>query len=654
MSGIAGIFNRDGRPVERALLGRMTDAIAHRGPDGAHQWIDGAVGFGHQMLCTTPESLHETQPLRDASGQLCLVLDGRVDNRDELKEAIEARGGRLRDDTDAELVLQSYVVWSEECPKQIIGDFAFAIWDARKQQLFCARDFLGIKPFYYYVDERTFRFGSELQQILADTDIKRRPNEGMIGEYLANAITSQEETLFQGILRLPPGHALTVQHSQVTRQRYWEPDFSKKIRYKTDKEYAEHFLEIFKEAIRCRMRSVGPVGVALSGGLDSSSIACVAQSLCREDSNNAPDLVALSEVFPGEECDESRYIQDVVQMWDIKSYTFQRTDTDIDVFSEQVQRYLDFPGFPNSSSSSDPVSILACEQNIRVLLGGLGGDEWLSGSLVYYADLMSHFKIGLLLQQFCYDVRSIGVKATLKQLLWYGLNPLIPQGARDVVKLLFRKRPAISACVHTEFARRIGLAERARNRSTRSSLLNVACKDIWRSANEGFHVFAYESEERAAAWLGFEQRHPFHDRRLIEFVLAIPEEQRYRQGWIKYVLRTAMQEYLPNTVQQRWDKAEFSLLFGRMLMEPFIKRLFDKLTIESLGWIAGEAAREMYQRTLLLYSQCDVEYKRYVWRLWMVVGVELWYDRTFVNSEAPISVELGTHASTNKPSLAIL
>ena len=156
MSGIAGIFNRDGRPVDPDLLARMTDAIAHRGPDGAGHWADGAVGFGHQMLCTAPESLHEQQPWRDETGQLCLVLDGRVDNRAELQRALAAAGAHLGEDTDAELVLQSYEVWGEACPKRIIGDFAFAIWDARKQQLFCARDFLGIKPFYYYADERTF------------------------------------------------------------------------------------------------------------------------------------------------------------------------------------------------------------------------------------------------------------------------------------------------------------------------------------------------------------------------------------------------------------------------------------------------------------------------------------------------------------------
>ena len=177
MSGIAGIFNLDGRPVDRELLGRMTDVIAYRGPDRGGIWSDGPVGLGHRMLCTTPESLRETQPLRDERADLCLVLDGRVDNRDELRGALLARGARPRDDTDAELVLRAYEVWGEECPKHIIGDFAFAVWDGRRRQLFCARDAIGVRPFFYHLNGQTFMFGTEVRQFFEDPTVRRRPNE---------------------------------------------------------------------------------------------------------------------------------------------------------------------------------------------------------------------------------------------------------------------------------------------------------------------------------------------------------------------------------------------------------------------------------------------------------------------------------------------
>jgi asparagine synthase (glutamine-hydrolysing) len=259
----------------------MTEIIGHRGPDGAGYWLDGPVGLGHRMLHTTPESLQEQQPFPNETGNLCLTLDGRVDNRDELRVALEARGKKVRTDTDAEIVLRAYECWDEECPKHIIGDFAFVIWDRPNQRLFCARDPLGLRPFYYYSDDRTFLCGSEPRPLFEDPTTRREPNEGMIAEYLARAITDQEETLYRGVFRLPPAHVLSVQPGRLRKARYWDIDPVRKIRYRTDEEYAEHFSDIFKVAVRCRLRSQGPVGAYLSGGLDSSSVVGVVQSLYR-------------------------------------------------------------------------------------------------------------------------------------------------------------------------------------------------------------------------------------------------------------------------------------------------------------------------------------------------------------------------------------
>ena len=185
MSGIVGIYNLDGAPVERTLLERMTNAISHRGPDGIRHYVDGPVGLGHCMLQTTPESIYERQPLTDDSGALCLTMDGRVDNREELMALLRAEGIWLRDDTDAEIVLKAYERWGTECPGRIIGDFSFAIWDKRQRQLFCARDATGNKPFVYHCNGHRLLFSSELHALFEDSTTPRQPNEGMIGEYLA-------------------------------------------------------------------------------------------------------------------------------------------------------------------------------------------------------------------------------------------------------------------------------------------------------------------------------------------------------------------------------------------------------------------------------------------------------------------------------------
>src|SRR5262249_22570050 len=156
------------------------------------------------------------------------------DNREELRAALLAKGAQLPSDTDAELVLRAYQVWGEECPLKILGDFAFAIWDGPKQQLFCARDILGIKPFYYYANKGKFLFASELRAVLADESVRRQPNEGMVAEYLSNVITSKTETLYRDVLRLPPATFMIVRPSNIRIHKYWEINPKREIRYRTD------------------------------------------------------------------------------------------------------------------------------------------------------------------------------------------------------------------------------------------------------------------------------------------------------------------------------------------------------------------------------------------------------------------------------------
>jgi asparagine synthase (glutamine-hydrolysing) len=398
MSGIAGIYHLDGRPVDPELLRRVTDVIAYRGSDGVGHWIDGRVGLGHRMLHTTPESLHEQQPLADETGNLCLTLDGRVDNREELRAALEAKGAKLRTDTDAELVLRTYEYWGEECPKRIIGDFAFVIWDGRKRQLFCARDPLGIKPFYYHSDGRTFLCGSELRQLLEDVSIRREPNEGMIGEYLACAITDNQETLYRDVLRLPPAHFLLVQPGRTRKERYWDIDPAREVRYHTDAEYAEHLLDILKAPVRCRLRSSGRIGADLSGGVDSSAIVGVVHSLYREQGLTDSGFETFSLVFPGLPCDERAYIEAVVRMWGITANMVRPDESETYDYAAEVYRSYDFPQYPNGVMSC-PLMSLAGEKGFRVVLTGGGGDEWLTGSYYHYADFIRRLKILSLIRQ---------------------------------------------------------------------------------------------------------------------------------------------------------------------------------------------------------------------------------------------------------------
>src|SRR5919109_4236701 len=201
MSGIAGIYHLDGHPANPVLLTRMTDIIADRGPDGEGHWLAGPVGLGHRMLHTTSESLHQKQPVVDDTGQLVITADARIDNRDELISTLEVDRHHKGEISDAELILKAYEKWGQACPEKLLGDFAFAIWDGREHRLFCARDPIGIKPFYYYLDGKRFLWASEPRQIFQDAAISRQPNLCLVGRYLLNDFSEREETLYVGVRR---------------------------------------------------------------------------------------------------------------------------------------------------------------------------------------------------------------------------------------------------------------------------------------------------------------------------------------------------------------------------------------------------------------------------------------------------------------------
>lgn len=639
MSGIAGIYNLDGRPVEPALLERMTDVISHRGPDGSGHWISNPAGLGHRMLHTTTESLAERQPLLNDSDNFCLTFDGRVDNRDEIRKALEETGAKLRTDTDAELILRAFEYWGENCLQRVIGDFAFAIWDKRNRQFFCARDPLGIKPFYYYTDASRFIFGSELCQLFTDPGVPREPNEGMIGEYLACAIIDHEETLYRGVYRLPPGHFLLVKPGQIRKERYWDIDSARTIRYQSDDDYAEHFHAILAEAVRCRLRSHRPVGVCVSGGLDSSSVLGITQSLSRDGAVAAPGFETFSMIFPGLDCDESAYIGDVLSMWGIQGNTVYPEASDIYCCSAEVNRYQDFPNYPNGSLSN-PLKRLANEKGIRVLLTGFGGDEWLTGSYYHYADLLREFRILSLIRQIRCDAKVSGVIFPAFSVLTIGLWPLIPDGARNAIKRVMG-RNGFPRWISPRFAARNRLAERLRRNTARQDTSSFAQRDLYKTLNNGWLTHFGEMEERASSWFGVEERHPFNDRRVVEFALALPEDQRWRQDQPKYVMRQALRGLLPESVKQRRDKADFSYAFADALRTQGGEQFFSSLAIASLGWIDGAQVLGMYRQMVKLYAHADARYLKYVWPLWMVFGIELWFKAIFMNRATYATEEIG-------------
>jgi asparagine synthase (glutamine-hydrolysing) len=642
VSGIAAIFNLDCRPVERNQLEPMIEAMAYRGPDGIGRCYNGPAALGHAMLHVTPESFAEVQPLCDQAGAMQLCFDGRIDNRRELRELVEAAGAHLRSDTDPELVLSAYQSFGEDCVRKMLGDFALVIWDSASRRMFCARDHSGIRPFYYYCDGKTFLAASELQQILRHPGVPQEPNEGLIGEYLVGKLVTREETLYRGIARLAPAHMMIVTERGPRISRYYDLNPSRAIRYRTDDQYGAHFLEIFKDAIRCRMRARNGVAAELSGGLDSSSIVCSIGSMIRAGEVTTPRFETFSLVYNEPSTDERAYANDAASKWDIKLTCVQPYELDMQASIDGVRRSREWAEHPNGPQFRNLRQVVA-DQGLRVLMTGMGGDQWLTGSDYYYAELLSEFRFADLMRLLKID-RRFGTPGTpghnrLKLLLWWGLRPMLPDQLRqrlgDAVP-----RGRFPAFIPSEFARRVDLIGRLRALPDRPSGMSFSQRAVFEEFVNGWMVHVMEREDRSAAQVGIEEAHPYYDLRLIEFCFAIPEDQRRRTNCIKYVLRNAMKGILPESIRTRQTKAEFSETLVRLFDRVGGADFFDRLTIAERGWVDSQLVRKAAREGFGDYANSNL------WPLMNAFAIEVWYNTVFHNGGDLLArVASGRHPS---------
>jgi asparagine synthase (glutamine-hydrolysing) len=559
MSGIVGIYNLDGRPVEQTDIKRMVDSIAHRGPDGSGIWTDGSVGLGHQMLWTTPESLQEKLPLTNKTGELTITADARIDNRDELIPVLNLNGRPRETIPDSEIILAAYEKWGEQCPEKLLGDFAFAIRDKRRQRIYCARDPIGIKPFYYFCNGKAFRWASEPRPIFEDRTISKEPNLPLMCLYLLNRFDEREETLYKDIYRLPPSHFMVLENGHIKKGQYWDIDPNYAIRYKTDKEYAERFLELFKEAIRARLRSHGPIGAFLSGGLDSSSIVCTAQMLYKEEPIVNKGFQTFSKIFNKFPCDERIYIKEVVNKWNIEvNYVlYETTLSDMDF--EQVQHFPDV-GYFASLFSNGPLLKKAQEKGIRVMLDGVGGDDLLAAGFDHLTDLFLQGKILKLITQLRTDANFF-TRSPYTLFFNYCFKPILPKSLKTIFKIVFKpsNRNGIPSWINTSYLKSSGVEETIGKTENLKKFPTHSQQHIYDLLYNGWETNIVEDiEERFNAYFNIISRRPFFDRRLLEFAFALPEEQRFSLKWPKEVLRRSMENILPENIRWRKGKADFS------------------------------------------------------------------------------------------------
>ena len=596
MSGIAGIIRFDGEPVAPSLVERMTSAMGYRGPDGINHWSNGPVALGQCMLRTTPESIEEHQPLSNEDESLVLVMDGRVDNWEELRQELLGRAATLRTRSDAELVLRAYEVWGQESLQHIDGDFALVIWDAKRQQAFCARDRVGNKPLHYHWSGKTLAFASELHPILGLPWVKEEFNEGLLAEFLAADWLSRDETFWLGIMRLKAAQRMVVGAGGPQRCNYWAPDLWATLPYKRDEEFVEHYRELFTEVVRRMSRSCRSVACEVSGGLDSSAVFAVAESLRRRQTLLAPGIDGYALDFHDvPEANELNFGRAVGAHIGVRIAEIPPTRMPESWFRSRAAHYRDFVGYPNGIMGLD-IRTEAKARGSNVLLVGIGGDEWVDGSQTYYAEALAARDWTKLCDQLKVDSRELGVPAALAALVRSGLYPFLPSGPRGLLrKLIVGKR---MGGVDTEawLSPTLRSAIRARREKYRISgsdkLRRVGHRGLNLTLSAAYSAFARESEERLSASTGMELRRPFFDPGMIQFSFATDERLRRRGRVGKAMHRQAMIGLLPELVLNRETKANFMVAFHWHL-EPMTEALTQLIPTRRSQWVQAPAVRAM-------------------------------------------------------------
>ncbi len=376
MSGIVGMYERGGAPLDRALLQALAHFISYCGPDARDTWSHGPVGLGHTMLRTTRASQCERQPA-SLGGRLWITADARIDCRDELLGKLTEREGGKHSGpiaTDSDLILRAYAVWGADCVQHLRGDFAFAIWDAQQKLLFCARDHFGIKPFYYSELGELFLFSNVLDCLRQHPEMSADLNDAAIGDFLLFGLNCDVATTsFRDIRRLPPAHCMTVSSEGLRIQRYWSAPTEGRIRYQRAEDYVEHFQILLQAAVSDRM-AADRTGILLSGGLDSGTVAATARELSTCP-GGTKDLRAYTVVYNSLFHDEEgSYAQETADFLKIPIRL---------IAMDHVQPFerWDDPTLPIPEPVDDPCfaglfdQFQAISQDCRVVLSGEGNDS---------------------------------------------------------------------------------------------------------------------------------------------------------------------------------------------------------------------------------------------------------------------------------------
>ena len=621
------LFGRNDRPADTSLLEKMAGAICHRGPDGATFWSQKSAGLANQEV--TEESTGNLQP-PGCPAHLAVSFDGRLDNRDDLLSTCGTHLRNAEEPSDSALVVSAYQQWGEGFAHYLNGDFAVALFDSSQQMLLLSRDVMGIRPLYYWQSQQIFLAASEVKALLAHPDVNTAPDDDGLADFLLSGDAFEvHRTCFRDIYRVPPGRTVIVERARVRLFQHWDFDTSRQICYSSISDYAEELRVLFEQAVKRRLRSACPVGVLVSGGLDSSAVFCQGELLRQAGKVTAAPLVGMAMVFPeGTEADECRYLKDIEAAYNVQIgkrlfSTFQLEDACI--------WQTEFPRLEWDSTTAllDTFRDIGC----RTVLDGVYGDQFMfsDAHLITLARGLHWRKFKREFQAQASTMKEVEPRDLLK---YYGnivLRTWIPECMKPWLRSI---RYKLSSNLFPDWYTR-PFQRRAFERSAwirRPALQSEQVRECYETVLWASRLNAVEQANKLSAARGLNSAHPFLDRDLVQFMMAIPGEIVSWQGAAKGLFREAMRGVLPESIRVRDWKADFTRLNSEATLRAysrFEEYLQPNCLAVKYGYLDGNVLVSRFaQHRAKLEGRTAIP----AWRATDTAGLEIWLRLFFGKS----------------------
>ena len=638
MCGINGIAfsTRSGRQVLPDVLTRMRDILHHRGPDDGGIFVDKNIGLGHRRLAIV-DPKHGVQPMYGTSTQpgclrsdTVIVYNGEVYNHADYRCELEAKGYEFQNRSDTETILHLYEEYGRDCVEYLRGMFAFAIWDAGKQELFIARDRLGVKPLYYVHDiDGNLFFASEIKALIEAGAIRPEINFNALPDQFANHGTSGDETLYAGVKRLMPGHTLVWKDGSIDIREYWDLSFEPKLEHFSDEEYVEQWRDLFRKSVELRLMADVPLGMFLSGGIDSSAIAAMMSTMVRE------PIKTFSVGFREREANELGYAKMVAEAFGTDHHEITITPKQ---FFDALPNLVWHEDEPIGFIASVPLYFVSklAEQHVKVVLTGEGSDETLAGygryakalKLLSYGEKYESVTPGF--------IRSAvrGGVATLPASLNRKLNRTFLSRGSDIESLFFDNFGVIPRAMQQKL---FSAETRGRiadlNPYTRQNgwvdkcdAEDVLDKLLYADTKTYLHELLMKQDQMSMA-ASIESRVPFLDHKLVEFTARMPRQMKLRGGTTKWILREAMKGILPAEILDR-PKMGFPVPVGNWFRGEF-KHIVDEYVLSCRSLERGIFDADEV-RSLVARHNAGENHDE---RIWSLVNFEIW-QRRFIDGES--------------------